>query len=58
MRKIAQTFFRGLSASTFSPFNIQKMNFSSQKLLVGTGLTAYAFWYSSNKYFNAETLTF
>jgi len=56
MRKIAQTFFRGLSASTFSPFNIQKMNFSSQKLLVGTGLTAYAFWYSSNKYFNAETL--
>jgi hypothetical protein len=58
MRKFAQTFFRSLTFSSLNPMKSQKINFSSQKLLVGTGLTTFAFWFSTNKYLNAETLTF
>lgn len=53
MRKIAQTFFRSFALSTFNPIRFQKVNFNSQKLLIGTGLTSFAFWFSTNKYFSA-----
>jgi hypothetical protein len=58
IRKFGQTFFRSLAGSAINPLKFQKINISSQKLLVGTGITTFAFLFSSNKYFSAETLTF
>ncbi len=58
MRKLTQTFFRALAPAFINTIKVKSSNFNTQKLLLGTGLTAYGMWFCSNKIFNSETLIF
>jgi hypothetical protein len=58
MRKFAQTLFRALGPAFINQLKLKSANLNTQKVLLGTGLTAYGMWFASNRIFNSETQVF
>jgi hypothetical protein len=53
MRQFAQTLFRVMAPAFVNTLKSKNTTFTAQKLVLGTGLTAYGMWFCSNKIFNS-----
>lgn len=58
MRKFTQTLFRAIGPSFMNQIKLRSANLNTQKVLLGSGITAYGMWFASNKIFNSETQVF